>query len=851
MGESQQRQSDHPTLPARTERQIALTRAIIAFEHFWNALWPAIVPLGLLVIFSLFGLWDVLPGWAHWGLLILLPVVGGCLFWRDISHRPWPTRQDAIARIDRYSQISGRPLTAYTDELAIGSSDGELSTDTLSIWNTYKNRLRSKLSQLTIKAPVSQLPAKDPHAIRVLLALIVVIGLFASGPNVLDRLATLFDPAQSQLGSSSLAQTAWIAPPDYTRLAPVYLTGDVGNGSEVAVPAGSTFFMRVQNLRSVPEIEASALEPSPNIESAHRAPFETVEEQAFEYSTDLEESARLRVFSGRKAISDWLVRVSPDRPPVIGFTEDPHATKSNSFSVPYAIWDDYGVVTARLVVESNPVSLPELSGEEPAPETETPAASDEEETRSEYAFDIAHIWRNEPLVIDLPLNQLITQRTESKHVEDLVSHPWAGSEVRVRLEATDQLDQSGKSETLSITLPERTFRDPLARAIIEQRRTLAFNPERTDRTVQFLEALTRFPERYIKDSTVYLSLRTATRRLKSVQSLADLKEISHLLWDTAMHIEDGDRAEIAKRISRLKRQLDDALAENKPQDEIDKIMRALQNAINEYLKSLAQSGEPQPLDPNAPTISSNEINDIMKAIEEMLRTGNMEGAERLLSELMDMLENLEMVSPGSRPNMGPGEKAMEDALGDLGNIIGKQRNLLDETFRQQQDGDQGSNESGIAGDQEALRERLDDLMDNLDENGVDLPSELERAERAMRGSQESLENQDPSGAVTQQEEAIDQLREGAQALAEQLMDQMEQQLGQSGRSEQGRQAQDYDPLGRPKQRSGPEYGDNVKIPEERDLQRARRILEELRRRSAERHRPEQELDYLERLLPRF
>ena len=47
-----------------------------------------------------------------------------------------------------------------------------------------------------------------------------------------------------------------------------------------------------------------------------------------------------------------------------------------------------------------------------------------------------------------------------------------------------------------------------------------------------------------------------------------------------------------------------------------------------------------------------------------------------------------------------------------------------------------------------------------------------------------------------------------------------------------------------------EFGDDftVKIPGEIDVQRVRRILEELRRRLADPPRPQIELDYIERLL---
>ena len=66
-----------------------------------------------------------------------------------------------------------------------------------------------------------------------------------------------------------------------------------------------------------------------------------------------------------------------------------------------------------------------------------------------------------------------------------------------------------------------------------------------------------------------------------------------------------------------------------------------------------------------------------------------------------------------------------------------------------------------------------------------------------------------------------------------------------------RASQDTDPLGRPLR--GRDYGDDttVKVPGEIDVQRARRILEELRRRFGESFRPQLELDYIERLLKDF
>jgi hypothetical protein len=63
------------------------------------------------------------------------------------------------------------------------------------------------------------------------------------------------------------------------------------------------------------------------------------------------------------------------------------------------------------------------------------------------------------------------------------------------------------------------------------------------------------------------------------------------------------------------------------------------------------------------------------------------------------------------------------------------------------------------------------------------------------------------------------------------------------------EAESSDPLGRSRLSRRPDPGNSVKVPGAIDAQRARRILEELRRRLGEADRPKDERDYLERLLP--
>ncbi len=167
--------------------------------------------------------------------------------------------------------------------------------------------------------------------------------------------------------------------------------------------------------------------------------------------------------------------------------------------------------------------------------------------------------------------------------------------------------------------------------------------------------------------------------------------------------------------------------------------------------------------------------------------------------------------------------------------------------------------TGLAKRQQALRERLEDLQNRLGRAGAD-PNNLDGAEEAMREAENAL-GQGPAAsgdAVDAQGRAIEALRDGAQKLADSMRGEPEGDgSGTEGAGEdQGQQGQfgegDADPLGRP---AGRERAfnpaarfDPMGVPA---AERARRVLEELRRRLADPARAREELDYLERLLRHY
>lgn len=254
-------------------------------------------------------------------------------------------------------------------------------------------------------------------------------------------------------------------------------------------------------------------------------------------------------------------------------------------------------------------------------------------------------------------------------------------------------------------------------------------------------------------------------------------------------------------------------------------------------------------------------------------------AQQLLDQLRQMMENMQ-IARGQPGQQGPGQQALQG----LAETLRQQQGLSDEAFRdlQEQFGQEGQNGSGqdqgdegqqsqgqrqgqdgqngqgsLADRQQALRQELGRQVQNLPGAGTpegDAAREsLGRAGEAMDNAEEALRNEDFAGALDDQAEAIEALREGMRGLADQLAQQQQnQQGGQQGNS-LGRNNPDgtRDPLGR-------DVGENGRIGTDEQLlqgddvyRRARELLDEIRRRSGEQSRPSLELDYLKRLLDRF
>ena len=711
-------------------------------------------------------------------------------------------------------------------------------------------------------SPLPKLAARDPYALRALVLILVVATFFAAGSERTKRVAAAFD-WQGVVAPANFRIDAWVTPPTYTGRPPQILPGlrpgePVRNLAAVSVPAGSTLVVRSTGKADFSVVVAGGVAELQGGDARPQAPAGTEERR---YTITDTGSATVRGIGDNLV---WSFTAIPDRVPVIALAKEPEGQSRGALQLSYKIEDDYGVIDAQAVFEKKPAAKP--AAKPPRPLYGAPDFT-------------------------LVLPQSRTKNGVGQTIKDLTEHPWAGVDVMMTLTARDEANNEGRSSPHELRLPERPFVKPLARALIEQRRDLALDGNMKDRVMTALDALSLAPERFTPETNIYLGLRSIYWHLARTKDDDGLREVVARLWSMAVTIEDGNVSEAEQALRAAQDALRQALERGATDEEIKKLMDQLRAALDKFLQALAEEmrKNPQmarPLDPNSMrNLRSQDLRSMIDRMERLARSGQKDAARQLLEQLQQMLENLQMARPGGE--MGEDGDEMQSALDELSDMIRRQQQLRDRTFRQGQDqrrqqrsqrgqqqrpqqGDQ--NQMGeLRQDQQALREQLNKLMEELRKRGFPQPGQpnqpgqqgqpgqsgemdqLGRAGDAMGDAQGQLGDGDADNAVDSQGRALDALRRGAQGLAQSMQQQMGQGPGpgQPGRTGQPRANNDTDPLGRPLR--GRDYGDDttVKVPGEIDVQRARRILEELRRRFGEGFRPQLELEYIERLLKDF
>lgn len=845
-------------------RKRALARAALRWEGLWPALWPALGVLGLFAIFALAGLPARLPGWAH--ALALLGFLAALILAIRHGFAGFRAPDDAAVdrRLERETGLQHRPLAALQDQPATQDADG------LALWAAHQSRMRRMVARLRVGVPRPGLAARDPRAFRSALLVGVAAALVMAGGDAPALLARGLTPHFGMVAPPApLRFEAWVTPPSYTGAPPIFLAAQGGNAT---IPAGS---------RLQVAISGGLGATTPEITGAPGLAFEALGGGSHTAQATMQAGARVTIRRAGTEIVTWNLAVQADAPPIAVFTEAPaRSARGLALRLPWRTEDDWGVVALRAEFrlaarpDAAPITL----------EMTLPSAAPRQARGLAQPDLSAHPWAGLPVTLRLVARDGAEQEGVSEDTtlilpERSFNHAVARAMIEIR-------------KALSM--------NPTAR--VEAMREL-------DRITQVPEAFEHDSGTVLALRTARGQLQH-DRRTEAIGEVQELLWEAALALEEGRDTRTARALAEAQR--QLREAMNEAErtpnAENEQQrSEVEHRIEQLREAIRRHLEAMAErlqreNAEALPYDPQQRMLDQRDIERRTHRMEEANRQNRMQDAQRELAELEEMLRALQegRVARGESPERQRQRERGQQQMGAVQDMVRRQGEMVDqggrraereeqraaEQRRQNRSWNQRPNTPGQAppdpgAEQDAQRERqadgrrqralrraLGELMQQQADLTGEIPEALGQADQAMREAMEALgEGRDARPA---QQEAMRRLQEGGRQMAQQMQRQFgqgqgegegegeddsmgEMEMGGDGPDGQQQLGEGRDPLGRrARDNTGnADNGSDTRVPDEAEQLRTRRLQDELRRRGAERERPAEELDYIDRLLRRF
>ena len=583
-------------------RRRALARAVLLFEQVWPALWPALGVLGGFVCAALLDLPAALPPALHAVLLAALALGVAGLAARGLRRVVRPDDREADRRLELASGLRHRPLAVLQDRPALPGAEA--------LWDAHVARTLAALGRLRVGLPRPGLAARDKRALRGLLVVALAACLGIAGGEAPQRLERALWPAWAPAPAPPATQLqAWITPPAYTGLAPVFLRPE---GGALSVPAGAHLTVNVTGGAGRPTLALAGAS----------LPFQALDSASFQADAELAAGGRLAVRRGGREIAAWDLTVVADRAPVVTWPEPPGVARGGGrlpqTRLPWQVSHEYGVASlnAELHLRDRP---------------DAPA-----------------------LVVPIPLPGGSPKAARGARLQDLTAHPWAGLPVTGRLVARDTPGLTGSSAEEVFSLPERRFTNPVARALMDQRRQLTLHPDERLAPIQQLDALAALPEVWDNDFPGFLNLRGIGALLQRGRGAEAVDEAQARLWDLAIHLEEGATERTARALEQARQALREALdaqrrGETPDKAELDRRMKDMQEALQKHLQALVEEARRNPdseqYDPAAHQLDTLDMQRLAEQMREAARQGRMDEARERMAELEKMLDEMNATRP--------------------------------------------------------------------------------------------------------------------------------------------------------------------------------------------------------------
>ncbi len=365
------------------------------------------------------------------------------------------------------------------------------------------------------------------------------------------------------------------------------------------------------------------------------------------------------------------------------------------------------------------------------------------------------------------------------------------------------LDRIGTSSDATFELAERPFHNPVARLLIAARKSLSVHPDDRGEALETLDELMQQTDLFTGDLGAFLALSGTYYGLVRNHSESAVPEAQDMMWELALHMEEGQTEQSARALEQARQAARDAMdkAQQQPNDqnrqELAKKLEELRQAIERHMQALMEEAQRNnnimPFDPKAMQLSDRDMQKMAEQAEQAAKEGRMADAQQEMAQLEKMLDQLrnartqgnDSKQANSKRQRG---KRQQSVVQDL---IAREGGLLDHcaasrTLLRPSPSDPAAQREADSRVQQALRRALGELMQQFTDLSGEASAGLGEADQAMRDAATQLNQGQDQAAGQSQQQAIAALQKGNKEMGQAMAKMGQQQPGQGEEGERRR-----------------------------------------------------------------
>ena len=763
----------------------------------------------LVIISLLFGVWSFFGAVWHTFIILFYTLILTFALNQLIKNIKYDNRKKTLLWIESKNFKITTPLTALEDSPANINYNKQ-------IWYLHKSSIRANLRNINFILPNISFTKYDPLYIRYLLFLFLSLAIFWSyktnkmHENILGW--TNFSTYINQDNYFDLK--VWYKPPEYTKLEekliPIVKKNENIRVQEI-VPIKSELKVFIKSNKK----NFSVMEGNKTLEVKKNG------KNNYELGLLLDKDKNVIINHENKEHVVFDLSVVKDERPKIEVLSAPNVVNESSLSFVSKTTDDYGI--KKIILNIN----------RPLP--------------------FKH-FEEEHLSFNLYLNEVMQQNTklvESYFYKYLADIIWAGSDTYIEIIALDFINQSTKFSD-RIKIPKKIFNNKTANAILKIREKLAKNKITKNAGKEYFAQLFNSNKYLLKDNNIRVIYKKTLNLFNDTKIIKfSLKnELFNNLYSLAKIIDEGSFYQAKKNLEQVEQSLFDTVKQNDA-EKVSTNVKKLKEKIESLLDLENDQDNNNLKNFNSENIK-DEIEELAKQIEDLLKTGTKEGVDEKMQKLKQLSESIK--NPKNNKELEDKQMKKQEFINKLSELLNEQEKIMEETFNRAaergkfEQSSEGSGGKSPKEKQEELRNTLGNVIREIGASENEIPQDLGKADRAMRQASRDLENGRPDEASNAQGRAVEMIQRSINKINSKEFMSKSPEFADKGKENKNNKEKEYLADNQNIEYQGTSAGGTIELSSNKNIKNASKIADELYNRFNEEDRSLKDKEYIKNLL---